>query len=109
MFLLVLVFIFLSAQIMVKNSERIGDEEDGLVVFDDCQYNDGIDTLVGEDTDKDIFFINPGENMMNVETSSSIQNSEIKVRNSLMQSLRLNERVSMQINGWLPEKIIKLS
>ena len=81
MFLLVLTLSFLATQILVKNSEKF-DEEDGLVEFDDCQYNDGIDTLVGEDTDKDIFFINPGENMMNVETSSSIQNSEIKVRNS---------------------------
>ena len=108
MFLLVLVFIFLAAQIMVKNRERIGDEEeDGLIEFDGCHNNDGIDTLVG--VDKEIFFINPSENMMSVETSSSFQDkSEIKVRNSLIQSLKLKERVSMGISNWLPEKFMKL-
>ena len=93
MFLLILVFSFKAAQVILKNRKGFQDEEVALLEFDDCQYNDEMDIPEGIDEGVDILFISTSENVMKLKTDNSIQEqSKAKVPNSGMQSLVLKKK-----------------
>ena len=110
MFLLVLVFSFLAAQLLVKKREGFGDQEDALLEFDDCRHNNGIVPKEGRGEDQDIFFIRDTEDVMNVKTKYSFQaKGDSNPPVSLLQRLGLKDKVSNKINRQLHEKITKLA
>ena len=93
MFLLVLAISFLTAQMMVRNWKSVGDEEDALVDFDDCQDNNEIVTAEVKAEDPDIFFICDTDSVRDVKTkySSQARNEE---KESWMERLGLKDSVS---------------
>ena len=57
MFLLVLTFTFIAAQMVMRKKEVFADEEDYLIKGDNCEANQEIDGLEEEESDSDIFVI----------------------------------------------------
>ena len=82
MFLLVLAFSFLAAQIVVKNREMF-DREECLVECGDGEFDEEIDeeinALDGIDTDKDIFIIQT-ENKKNIKPDLATKPQQVGCR-----------------------------
>ena len=102
MFLLVLAFSFLAAQIVVKNRE-IFDREECLVKFDDCEFDEEIDALEGINTDKDIFIIQTENEKTNQARPGN------KASASWMERIRIKDQISMKMVGLLPKKMTRRS
>ena len=99
MFLLVLAFSFLAAQIVMKNREVFADD-DCLVESEGYECEEDIGILEDIQTDKDIFTIESGE----------IRKAEQdrKKSKSWLQKVDIKESISRKIRNYMPEKIIKL-
>ena len=98
MFLLVLAFSFLAAQIVVKNREMF-DREECLVECDDCEFDEEIDALEGIETDKDIFIIQTE----NEKTNQARLGNKASV--SWMERNRIKDQISKKMVGILPKKM----
>ena len=99
MFLLVLAFSFLAAQIMMKNREVFADE-DVLLECEGYDCGDEIDVKEEIETDRNIFIIQTDEALEN-EVSTSF-----KISRNLMKTVNIKEKISSKILNLMCEKII---
>ena len=102
MFLLVLAFSFLAAQIVMKNREVFADD-DCLVESEGYECEEDIGILEEIQTDKDIFTIESGE-IWKIRKAEQ----DRKKSKSWLQKVDIKESIFSKIRNYMPEKIIKL-